>query len=683
MTKQNKNIIILGLVLFVVLIATYANHFNNGFHFDDSHTIVDNVHIRNIKNIPAFFSDPKMFSTDKLHWGLRPIVSTTLAVDYWLGNGLNPFYFHLDTFIWYVLLCVLLFFIYKNLLNQAFQHPWVSYIALIAVAWFALHTANAETINYIISRSDVLSTFFIVSSFLIYVVFPHKRKWFLYAIPAVIGVFAKETVLVLIIILFFYIILFEHKLSIISIFKAKNFKIILNTILKVLPLLIVVMATQVYTLSRAIATPGITNPIGYYILTQSYVWVHYFIAFFLPMNLSADTDWTVIQNIFDERIIIGLIFVTLLVVAIFKTSAKNETKPIAFGLIWFSAALLPTSIAPFAEITNDHRMFFPFIGLSLSVVTYLGLWLIKIEKQITANNKYQILIVAGILTVLALNVYGVYQRNKIWKDEESLWLDVTIKSPLNGRGLMNYGLTQMGKGNYAAADTYFQKASASLPYYYTLYINIGILKGATNKPQEADENFKKAIVYSPNTFDSYVFYARYLKQVNRVTEARLMAEKALQINPYSLMALNILMSVYNEQGLWDKLQQTASQTLAITPNDLEAQKYLEAGKKHVQVIELSNQQVKKPSARTAADYLNLSLTYYNQQNYDKCIEACKQAIKLKPDYADAYSNMGAAYNMLKQWDKGFEACTAALKIDPDHKLAKGNLAWAKSQLPKK
>lgn len=682
MTKQNKHIIILGLVLFAALIAAYANHFNNGFHFDDSHAIVDNVHIRNIKNIPTYFSDPKMFSADPAHWGLRPVVTTTLAIDYWLGNGLNPFYFHLSTFIWYILLCVLLFFMYKNLLKQSFQHSWIGYLALSATAWYALHTANAETINYIISRSDVLSTFCIVSSFLIYIGLPNKRKWYLYIIPAFIGVFAKETVLVLIILLFFYIILFENKLSIGDIFKIKNLKVILKTIVKLLPLLIIVLATQIYALSKISSIPGITNPLSYYILTQSYVWVHYFIAFFLPMNLSADTDWTVIQNIFDERIIIGLTFLTLLIIAIFKTSTKNETKPIAFGLIWFSAALLPTSIAPFAEITNDHRMSFPFIGLALSVVTFIGLWLIKMEKQISENKKYQTLIGACILTVLTLNAYGVHQRNKIWKDEESLWLDVTIKSPLNGRGLMNYGLTQMGKGNYAAADTYFEKALISLPYYNTLYINIGVLKGATNKPQEAEENFKKAIQYSPNTFDSYVFYARYLKQINRIKDAQLMAEKALQLNPYSIMALNILMSVYNELGLWDKLQQTANQTLAIDPNNTTAKTFLEASKTHSPVIEISNQQIKKPETLTAADYLNLSLTYYNQQNYDKCIEACKQAIKLKPDYADAYSNMGAAYNQLKQWDKGIEACNKALKISPNHRLANGNLNWAKSQITK-
>ncbi|WP_295654740.1 tetratricopeptide repeat protein [uncultured Mucilaginibacter sp.] len=683
MLKINKNITICGFVLLLVLIAAYGNHFNNGFHFDDSHAVVDNVHIRNIKNIPQFFSDPKMFSADPAHWGLRPVVTTSLAIDYWLGGSLNPFYFQLSTFIWFIVLCVLLFFMYRNLLGQSIKHQWSAYIAMGTVAWYALHTANAETINYVIARSDVQSTFCIVASFLIYVAYPQKQKWYLYIIPAFIGVFAKETVLVLVILLFFYILLYEKGLSVADIFKAKNFKLIVSAVVKLLPLFIIVALTQWYTLSKVTSIPGITNPMSYYILTQSYVWLHYFIAFFLPMNLSADTDWTVILNVFDERIIVGLIFVVLLIIAIFKTSAKAETKPIAFGLIWFAAALLPTSVAPFAEVTNDHRMFFAFVGLALSVVTFIGLWLIKMEEQITANANYRALFATCVFLVLGLNAFGVHQRNKIWHDEESLWYDVTIKSPLNGRGLMNYGLTQMGKGNYAVADTYFERAVPFLPSYSTLFINIGILKGATGKPQEAEQNFLKAKALSPNTYDSYVFYARWLNQVGRVNDAEAMAEVAVQLNPYSIMALDILMHCNNALAQYDKLVKTATQYLALVPNDPTAQKFLEAGKTHATVIEtvLAAPQAIQPTT-TAAGYLDQSLAYYNQGDYEKCIDACKKAIKLKPDYADAYSNMGAAYNQLKQWQNGIDACEQALKINPNHKLAKGNLDWAKSNINK-
>ncbi|MEO6523482.1 MAG: tetratricopeptide repeat protein [Mucilaginibacter sp.] len=680
MSKSNKNILFLALILLIALIAAYGNHFNNGFHFDDSHTVIDNVYIRDIKNIPAFYSNPKMFSADPAHWGLRPLVSTTLAIDYKLGGGLNPFYFQLSTFIWFTLLCVLLFFMYRNLLTQSSTNQWTGYIALGATAWYALHTANAETVNYVIARSDVLSTLCIVASFLIYVAYPAKRKWYLYIIPAIIGVFAKETVLMLLIILFFYILLFENNLSIADLFKLKNIKLVFNAIIKVLPLFVIVAAVQFYTLSKVTSIPNVTSPLFYYLLTQSYVWLHYVFTFFLPSNLSADSDWTVIQNAFDERIILGLVFIGLLIVTIFKTSVKKETRPIAFGLIWFAAALLPTSVMPFSEVTNDHRMFFAFVGLAFSVVTFIGLWLKKWQKQIEISKGLQVLVGTCILLVLGFNAYGVHQRNKVWKDEESLWLDVTLKSPLNGRGAMNYALTLMAKGDYNNALVYLNEAMKTMPRYSLLYINIAILKGATNKPDEAEANFKTAIQCDANSYNGYVYYGRWLKQVGRYTEAIAMAQKGLQINPNSVLALQILMGCYNQLGQWDQLRQAANQTLTLVPGDAGALTFLEAAKTHTTVVETGHPGKQQP---TAADYLNQSLALYNQQKYTECIEACQQALKLKPDYADAYSNMGAAYNQLKQWNKGVEACEHALKIDPNHKLAHGNLNWAKNQLTKK
>jgi len=679
--KQNYKIIILGIILFLGLIITYSNHFNNGFHFDDFHTINDNIYIRNLNNIPKFFSHPEMFSSMPSHWGLRPVVTTTLAIDYSLGGGLNPFFFHLSTFIWYILMCFILYFVYKHILNLSMPHKWTNFFAIITVGWYALHTANAETINYIISRSDVISTFCIVASFAIYILYPRLRNKFLYVIPAIIGVFAKETVLVLPILLFFYIILFEKNLSITDLFKRKNFKIFYKTLFIIAPLLIVIAVVQYYTLSKAPAVNDNTsNPIFNYILTQSYVWVHYSLTLFFPFNLSADTDQFIIKNPFDDKIILGLVFVCLLVYTIFKTSAKKETRPIAFGLIWFVFSLLPTSIMPLTEVLNDHRLFFPYIGLTFSVVSYLRLLILKYENAITENIMYQRIIWILTFIILSLYAYGAYQRNKVWKDEESLWYDVTIKSPQNGRGLMNYGLTQMNKGNYPVALANFEKALVFNPYYSFLHINLGILNNAMNKPVEAEEYFKKAIQYGPNFPESYYYYANYLKQHNRIDDARQMAEKAFNINPAHTFSGSLLMSIYSELEMWDNLKITAEKILNINPKDSSALRYLKSSNnKESKLDETKEFALKNP---TPENYVNLSLLSYQKGLYEKCIEACHEALKLNPNYADAYNNICSAYNALGKYDEAIKACEKAVQLKPDFQLAKNNLNWAKSQVKK-
>ena len=186
-----------------------------------------------------------------------------------------------------------------------------------------------------------------------------------------------------------------------------------------------------------------------YLLTQPFVLLHYVFTFLLPFNLSADTDWKAIANPFDDRVLVGIIFVALAVWAAVRASRKQETRPIAFGILWFFVAVAPTSsVIPFAEVTNDHRMYFPFVGLTLAA-TWVAVLALS-GPAARAHGRRWIMPVAATAAVALLlaHIYGTRQRNIVWQTEESLWLDVTNKSPQNGRGLMAYGVIQMAKGRF-------------------------------------------------------------------------------------------------------------------------------------------------------------------------------------------------------------------------------------------
>src|SRR5947208_3762075 len=130
-----------GALLLAALVAAYANHFHNSFHFDEAHTIVNNASIRELRNIPQFFRDAATFSSLPSNQSYRPLVSTLLAIDYRLGGGLNPLWFHSSIFALFVALTLLLAFVVHRLLDN---HLW---IALGAAALYGLHPANADTIN--------------------------------------------------------------------------------------------------------------------------------------------------------------------------------------------------------------------------------------------------------------------------------------------------------------------------------------------------------------------------------------------------------------------------------------------------------------------------------------------------------------------------------------------------------
>src|SRR5258708_2904758 len=153
--------------LLAALLAAYANHFHNSFHFDDAHTIVNNASIRELRNIPLFFRDATTFSSLPSNQSYRPLVSTLLAIDYRLGR-LQLFWFHASIFALFVVLTVLLAFVINRLLDDGTISSRNRWIALAAAAWYGLHPANADTVNYMIASSEVISTLGIITSFALY-----------------------------------------------------------------------------------------------------------------------------------------------------------------------------------------------------------------------------------------------------------------------------------------------------------------------------------------------------------------------------------------------------------------------------------------------------------------------------------------------------------------------------------
>jgi Tetratricopeptide repeat len=509
-----------GLLL---IVAAYANHFHNDFHFDDSHTIQNNAFVRSIRNIPLFFTSAATFSSLPANQSYRPLVTTTLAIDYWLGGGLNTLAFHVTSFSLFLLQCALLLAFYRRVMDHARPDTSNRWLALLAATWYGVHPANAETVNYIIARSEILSTLGVVLALVLFAGRGIARRYHLYLIPAGLGVLAKESGAMFAPLVFLYVTLFERQASLRELFRPR---VIVATLRATWPAFLVCFVTGTASLWMATTySPGGTSR-WRYLLTQPFVLVHYALSLFLPIDLSADTQWPLVAHPLDVRVLAGGAFIAAALALAWVTSDRRETRPIAFGILWFFIALLPTSsIVPLAEPMNDHRMFFPFVGLILAVVWAAG-WVVgqrAPKMQMTAAG-------LAVAVILAM-AYGTRQRNDVWRTEESLWLDATIKSPDNGRGLMNYGVIQMNKGNYRAAGDYFERALRLTPHYAFLHVNLGVLNAASGQPREAERNFREALQDDPNNPVSYTYFARWLNSVGRTEEARLFAEAALELSP--------------------------------------------------------------------------------------------------------------------------------------------------------
>src|SRR5262249_36494156 len=155
---------------------------------------------------------------------------------------------------------------------------------------------TAETVNYIIQRGDIAATLGLVGGLGIYVAWTQRRATGLYLIPVAVAALAKATALVFPVLLLWYLALYERR----------DFK---TTLLRVAPSTALVAALGVWIgkMTGAGYIPG-TTPAGFYRATQPAIALHYLRQFFVPLDLSADTDIQAVANYTDPRVFGGLLF---------------------------------------------------------------------------------------------------------------------------------------------------------------------------------------------------------------------------------------------------------------------------------------------------------------------------------------------------------------------------------------
>ena len=644
--KEGKSLFILvAVTLLIGLTATYWNHFDNGFYFDDIHTIVNNEYIRSLDYVPEYFTNIETFGTMPNNRGYRPIVTLLNAIDYRLaGNELDELVFHISIWFWYLVQGFLLFLFTRNLFRAAMPEQDMRLPALLTTGFYMFHTGNAETVNYIISRSDSFSTTMMLAGLVLFQS-DKLRKFQLHLIPFIVAMFTKEVSFMYVPLIGLYYYFFISNGNLLDLKSSNGWKKVGTTIIAILPTAIIgiglIVMNLFYMTDPTRISGGLAYPRWDYFISQFEVVAHYIGNLIIPIDLSVDPDYKATPELTGPKIIGFIVIAVLHAIGIYSLTKKHLI-PVGFGIAWFFVCLVPTStINPLYQVANEHRVFLPYIGLAISVG-----WTAYLFHSRSISLRKPILVLTFL--VIAGHAFGTYQRNEVWDSSETLWYDATIKSPNNGRGLMNYGLVLMRNGDYAGAEPYFQKAVELLPRWPYSNINMAILKGAMGKDDEAVRYFEAAKIYGHDNPEPYYYYARWHYKKGNLEEAMALLEKGHEVSPKHT---NI-----------NELRATL-QGMGITPED-NAERLRQLAEKDP----------------TPENYLNLSLALYNLNDFSGCVRVCQMALEIDPNYVFAYNNMCSAFNKMGQWQQAAEACEKALELDPDFDRAKNNLNWAKSNL---
>lgn len=101
------------------------------------------------------------------------------------------------------------------------------------------------------------------------------------------------------------------------------------------------------------------------------------------------------------------------------------------------------------------------------------------------------------------------------------------------------------------------------------------------------------------------------------------------------------------------------------------------------LFSVSTALAQKPDAQGPGDaqqHYRAGVSYYDSGDYEKAIEAYKQALQLSPNSEEVYYHLGMAYGSLGRYKEAIAAYNRAIRINPDYAAAYYNLGHAYSNL---
>ena len=576
------------ILVLLASFAIYSNCLDNGYHYDDEHSLQFNESIRSLANVSSFFVDPGAFSDDPSKGMYRPLLLVTFALNYAANQGLDlDGYdvrgYHLVNLLLHALTATLLWW----LVSRATGRPDV---ALVGGLLFALHPLGTEPVNYISSRSEGQASFFYMMGLALFVRGARgpERGWIAASwAAAALGLLSKSTVITLPAVLLVYDYLFLAR---------RQWAELRQRLLRVhgpywlICLLYIWLITANQFLTRSLQKP--VRDKWSQFLTQSEAFVYYLKLLLWPTELNVEHQFFARTSI--EWVTVGaILLVATCLWGLYKLFRRGQD--LAFFLAtWGTLAVMPVVVMPLNVLVNERRIY-------LTCAAFCVGFALVLRSDWMRRRRFGPVDVGIVLAaVVALAYAGLtYERNNVWYDEFSLWRDSVAKSPLMPRSNLYLGNAykevalrtedeQVKDVNWQlAAASYEQVRSVASNREHTdlalrALNNLGSVRFMLKDFDAAEKAYREAYRRNPYYADALVnignidlVRGRRLRQDGQPFEKSLEAwrqgvehyRNALKLEPNHYAGFGMMGLTYYEMGQYAEARKAYDRAISINPND--------------------------------------------------------------------------------------------------------------------
>jgi tetratricopeptide (TPR) repeat protein len=457
-----------AVFVFIASFLLYIRSVGFGFVMDDVFQILENPSIRDLSNIPRFFSEPVWAALGHKPSGnifYRPMMYALYSLEYAVF-GLKPWGFHLASVVMHSTNAVLVFFVAE----KTIKNDGAGVLApLVAALVFSTHAVNSEAASWLGAAPELLFALFLLAAMLLHLRATAGRApaWIFFFL----ALLSKETAVVFLPIVFIHDALFEGNIR--------------RAGLRQIPYLV---AVAVYMAIRQNALAGweksnLFGSTAYELITNAFViFRHHLLKLMVPSSLNALYDVDPLTTMLTGRAITSMAVTLAFLLLVWLCRKKKSA---LFALVWVA---LPIAIALFAQRLStrgyaDRYLYFSTIGFGLMTAVIA----VEIIKRVEKRKA-----VCAALAVFILAHAGLaYARSGVWKDGLTLWADVVEKSPTQPNARYNYAWYLEGAGDFEGAIREYRMAVRLQPRLGAdaLY-NMARLYESANRVPEAMDAYK-------------------------------------------------------------------------------------------------------------------------------------------------------------------------------------------------
>ncbi|KKP36090.1 MAG: Tetratricopeptide TPR_2 repeat protein [candidate division TM6 bacterium GW2011_GWF2_32_72] len=627
--------------------AFYYPSLNYAFQFDDLANIVKMFGIRHETFKHLFFTGTRWIS----YW----INATAYGLD-----KFNPFYFRLINVSIHTATGLLIFYVIysalKNLRKESFFKAYSGIIAFVTAGLFLLHPVQTQTISYVIQgQLEGMATLTIILMIFCFMkAFQTQNsiiKYFLIAMTWILGVLSsgtKEIAIISPVLILIFDWFFIAQGDVKSLKKRwwahlGNFTIVFSAYLYLMKAHFFKDALGLKINARNNIGNIITENPGdkieplHYLISEFKVILHYLFMFIWPFNISIEYDWMLAKGFFALDSFLPFCGLCAIGFTIFKLLQKNIANPIAFGFLWFFAAIAPRStIIPSCEMAVDYKTYvasFGWLFVLACAIVWLSSWLIQ---KIKFSNQNFLMHHAATAAVLLLAGTCTIQQNKTWRSGLEFWGNMIKQAPGKARAYNNYGVELAQLQRHTEAIPYFKKAVQMDKIYPDPYNNLAVSYSSTGKLDEAINAIQNCLKINPRSPEGYNNIASLLIQKNELEKAEVALKNALLLRPHYGRA----MFNYGRLRLMQNKTEDAKELF----------------RKCCMEGDLDN---------AMEGFAAYGTTCLNLKDYDQAIFALNEALKYSPRQPNLNYNLGNAYFFKQEYQKAIEYFDKELSLNPN------------------